>query len=107
MSQIWTGPIYQRQKPVRDPLYLKMIRRLPCIGCGKFKWRIEAMHTGPHGLQQKASDLDTLPGCQDCHRELHRIGPVKFQEKHRVDFAVFRKKFNDFYFEKIKPQEAA
>ncbi len=107
MSQLAPGRIYQRHVPIRDPLYLKMIRNLPCIACGKFKWRIEAMHTGPHGLGQKASDLDSLPGCHDCHRELHCIGPVAFQDKYKISFRALILKLNTFYREKIKPEEAA
>jgi hypothetical protein len=99
--QIAPGPIYQRQEPVRDPAYLKFIRLLPCIACGKHRWHMEAMHTGPRGLGQKASDLDALPGCSKCHRELHAIGPVKFQELHRLDFAALRAMFRSFYQTKL------
>ncbi len=105
-AQINPGQLYQGRKPVRDPNYLKFIRLLPCIGCGLKKWRMEAMHTGAHGLGQKASDLDALPGCPDCHKELHKIGPVKFQEKHRIDFAHFRQMFNSFYETKLKGRAA-
>jgi hypothetical protein len=65
-----------------------------------------SMHTGPHGIGQKASDLDALPGCPTCHRELHQIGPVAFQEKHRIDFANLRAMFQSFYQSKVKGRAA-
>lgn len=52
------------------------------------------MHTGPHGLGQKASDYDALPGCVDCHKELHKIGPVRFQEKWGLNFQEHIRKLN-------------
>lgn len=55
------------------------------------------MHTGPHGLGQKASDIDALPGCRKCHEELHRLGPVQFQLLHGIDFAQLRAIFQDMY----------
>jgi hypothetical protein len=105
--QFRPGPIYQKDVPVRDPKYLKFIRLLPCIACGKRKWGMQAMHIGPHGLGQKASDLDTLPGCPACHRELHQIGSVKFQEKHRLSFRDLIQMFNSFYQTKLLKGRAA
>lgn len=55
------------------------------------------MHTGPHGLSQKASDLDCLPGCHLCHAELHQIGPRKWQAKHQVDFQELTAFFRHLY----------
>ncbi len=104
--RIASGPIYQREVPVRDAKYLAFIRMLPCVACGKKKWRMEAMHTGMHGLGQKASDLDALPGCHECHRELHKIGPVRFQFKYSVSFDDLRAKFNSFYQSKLKGRAA-
>jgi len=99
------GPLYLRQQPVRDRRYLAFIRRLPCIGCGRQRG-IEAMHTGPHGLGQKASDLNALPGCRQCHRELHQIGPVRFQERHTVNFQQWVETLNARY-QRIFHKEAA
>lgn len=104
--QIRPGPLYQGNKPVRDPAYLRFIRLLPCIACGRQKWGMQAMHTGPHGIGQKASDLDALPGCLACHRELHQIGPEKFQLKHHLDFTALRTMFQHFYNENLKGRAA-
>lgn len=91
---------YRPNLPARDRGYLEFIRRFPCIGCGATYW-IEAMHTGPHGLGQKASDFDALPGCRACHRTgpqaLHRIGPVDFQTLRRVSFPDLIRYFNHLW----------
>ena len=82
-------PLRRHPRPDRSPEYLRFIREFPCIACGKTRG-IEAMHAGPHGLRQKASDFDALPGCRECHRTgphaLHRIGPARFQQYHDIDF---------------------
>ena len=40
-------------KPVRNPLYLRWIRTLPCSVCRTTR-AVEAGHTGPHGLSRSA-----------------------------------------------------
>lgn len=62
--------LYRIVRPVRDRHYLQHIRTFPCVACKTTKRQREAMHTGPRGLSQKASDRDSLPGCRPCHREL-------------------------------------
>jgi hypothetical protein len=91
-------PAYARDLPVRDPKYLAFLRTLPCAICGA-NWGIEAAHTGPHGLSQKASDLDAIPLCREHHRTgkdaLDKLGPVEFARAHHVDvralIAAYRK----------------
>lgn len=94
---------YRPGTPERDWRYLKFIRQFPCVGCGSTRY-IEAMHTGSRGLGQKAADRDALPGCPKCHRTgleaLHKIGPLKFQEVHRIDFAELRTMFQRIYQER-------
>lgn len=84
-----------RTGPARDPKYLAWIRLWPCIACWRSAFMLwaregnkgifimrrlpqiysEAMHTGPHGISQKASDHTALPGCRAHHHELdHQIG---------------------------------
>jgi len=50
---------------------------------------VEAAHTGPHGLGQKASDLSAIPLCRRHHRtgddSYHRLGPRKFAEVHQLN----------------------
>lgn len=74
-------------KPVRNPVYLKWIRTLPCAVCRATRG-VEAAHTGPHGLGQKSSDLSAIPLCGRHHRtgqdSYHKLGPRKFAEAHRL-----------------------
>ena len=99
--QINPGPLYRPSVIVRDERYKAFLRGFPCVGCGTMRKAREAAHIGPHGLSQKASDLDCLPMCGECHRSgpqaLHKIGPVKFQEKRGIDFAALARIFRRFY----------
>ena len=74
--------------PHRDPKYLAWIRTLPCLVCGS-TWRIEASHTGPHGMAQKSPDRSCIPLCAKHHRaandSYHKLGPKAFEEKHRLN----------------------
>ncbi len=74
--------------PHRDPKYLNWIRTLPCLVCGS-AWRIEASHTGPHGMAQKSSDRSCIPLCSRHHRSAndsyHKLGPKAFEEKHGLN----------------------
>ena len=98
MIQIYgiAGKLFQSVRPVRDRHYLQFIRRFPCVGCRTNRQR-EAMHTGPRGLGQKASDEDALPGCRKCHRELHAIGPAQFQSRHKIEFSDLTTMFQALY----------
>jgi len=87
--------IYQRSKPVRDREYLRFIKRLPCVACLR-TWNVDPAHTGPHGLGQKASDLDTIPLCRRCHDE-HDANPRQFAERFKLDIPGLIRRFNEFY----------
>ena len=52
--QVQPRPIYTAVKPVRDPNYLRFIKRLPCVACLK-TWWVDPCHTGPHGMGQKSA----------------------------------------------------
>lgn len=104
MSQLRPGPMYCGTKPIRDADYKRFIKKLPCIGCGK-NWGIDPMHTGPHGLNQKASDLDVLPGCRRCHDEFD-ANPRQFAEHHKLNIPALIQRFNQFYQTKLKGRAA-
>lgn len=92
-----SSSLYRHMRPVRNPHYLSFLRRFPCVGCKTERRQRDAMHTGRHGMGQKASDLDAVPGCRQCHQELHRIGTTKFQSRHKIDFAGLISMFQAFY----------
>lgn len=97
-------PIYKAEKPIRDPKYLAMVRKLCCIVCGS--WRlVEAAHFGPHGMNSKASDHDTLPLCRRCHRtnpnSYHNLGARRFIEVQNLDVRKHQERIRKFYFERI------
>ena len=77
-------------KPSRDSRYLQWIRTLPCSVCRTTR-NIEAAHTGPHGLGQKAPDSTAIPLCITHHRaaddSYHKLGPRKFAQIHNLDIA--------------------
>lgn len=89
--------LYRFVKPVRSAHYLSFVRSYPCVGCGTIRKKREAMHIGPHGMGQKACDLQTAPGCRDCHQQLHRIGRVRFEMLHEVDFQEIIDMLHQFY----------
>lgn len=52
-------------------------------------------------MGQKSDDANGLPMCPACHRTgpraLHKVGPVKFQELHRISFENLRAMFRGQY----------
>ena len=90
--QVAQGPIYQSEKPVRNPRYKRFIKRFPCIACGSTRL-VDPMHTGPHGLNQKASDMDCLPGCRRCHDQFD-ADPHGFAIRHALDIPALIESFN-------------
>lgn len=82
-------------KPVRDPLYLKWIKTLPCVvmNC-RARW-VDPAHIGPHGLRQKASDYSTVPLCRCHHEELGGAGGRRgFETKHNLDLLELAQHFS-------------
>ncbi len=69
------------RQPARDPKYLDWVRTLACLLC-RTMCGVEAAHSGPHGIGQKASDFSALPLCGECHRtgklSYHNLGPKFF-----------------------------
>jgi hypothetical protein len=75
---------------MRNAKYRKYIRSLACLVCSVSR-RIEAAHTGPHGLGQKSSDYSCIPLCRKHHiagnDSIHALGPRKFAIVHGLDIA--------------------
>lgn len=103
-QQIRPGPIYRAVKPVRDPEYRRLIKRLPCVACLR-TWRVDPAHTGPHGTGQKACDLKCIPLCRKCHQKFD-ASPYTFAERHALDIPALIARLNSFY-EMLKSKRAA
>ena len=92
-------------KPVRNPDYRRFVRRHPCCVCGK-TWSVEAAHTGPHGLGQKAPDESCIPLCLIHHRagrdSYHTLGRVSFCEVHEVNIPAIILRLAGAYAQKMK-----
>ena len=74
-------------RPGRNPAYLRFMRRQACCVTGQ-NWGVEACHTGPRGLSQKADDLETIPLIRKLHRggekSYHVLGRVEFEFVHGI-----------------------
>lgn len=106
IDSVNTPHLYTPGKPVRDAAYLKFVRSLPCLGCGR-RYGVEAAHTGPHGLSQKASDLSCIPLCRyGCHRAFDR-NPRGFAGENYIDVPAVVKRLNQFWQEKLNGGKAA
>lgn len=88
--------------PARDRHYRAWIRTLPCAACGRIE-NIEAAHTGPHGLSQKASDYACIPLCIGHHRTgkeaLDRIGRQQFERQFGLTVSALTRRLNRIWFE--------
>lgn len=83
-------------KPSRDPKYLGWIRTQPCLICLSTS-QVEAAHTGPHGISQKASDRAAVPLCIRHHRNAsnsyHSLGK-NFGAMHGIDLHLVTRELN-------------
>lgn len=102
--EISPRPIYKAEKPIRDPKYLAMVRKLCCIVCGSYRL-VEAAHFGAHGIGQKSSDHDALPLCLKHHQtgphSYHVLGARRFIEFHALDVRKHQKRIQKFYRKKV------
>jgi len=69
----------------RDPIYLVMVRQMPCLKC-----MLEPCHEAAHvrmqsaaygkrgGMRKKPADRWALPLCNEHHVEQHQLGELKF-----------------------------
>jgi hypothetical protein len=101
--------LYRPGKPIRDPEYLRFVRSFPCAVCSK-QWGVDPCHTGPHGLRQKSSDLSCIPLCRAHHRTgndaLDKIGPVRFEERFKLDIHSLIEQLNELYQERTRRKTA-
>lgn len=67
--------------------YRKFVKRFACCACLQ-NWWVDPAHTGPRGLRQKATDLDIIPLCRDCHDKYHEIGRRNFEILWSIDIST-------------------
>lgn len=98
MSQIKpTGTLRQKLPRQRDEHHLKAVRQCDCLTCGSpapneaahiryGNMRLGKFHTG---MQEKPSDMWTLPLCATCHRTgqsaQHSMNERAFWKMHNID----------------------
>jgi len=103
--QVRTAPIYQKGRPVRSEKYKRFIRRFACCVCDSTR-RVEAAHSGAHGLGTKSDDTQCLPLCLLHHQtgdeSLHKLGPVEFASVHGIDISKLVLKFNGLFESTLK-----
>ena len=104
-QQIRPGTIYRAVQPVRDPLYRRFIKSLPCVACLR-RWWVDPCHTGPHGVGQKSCDMTCIPLCRKHHQE-YDAAPVKFAARYKLDIPALILMFNSFYQTKLGGGKAA
>lgn len=106
--EVKSRAMYHGVPPVRDREYLAFIRKLCCVVCGSYRL-VEAAHFGPHGMGQRASDLDVLPLCLKHHRtgpqSYHTLGARRFVEAHQLNVAAHQAQVRAFYL-KLKGEAA-
>lgn len=91
---------HAKPAPVRSGDYRLWLRTHECAvpGCDvRGESRIEAAHTGPHGLSTKADDIRCLPLCAAHHRApgqgLDAIGRLEFERRYQMDINRLALKF--------------
>lgn len=90
--QVAIGLLYRAEKPERNPLYKRWIKRFACIACGGTR-NVDPCHTGSHGYGTKSSDLSCIPLCRKCHEEFD-ANPSDFAIVHKLDIPTLTAYFN-------------
>jgi hypothetical protein len=98
--QIAPRPLVKPEKPVRDPAYRRWIKRFACVACGSTKL-VDPCHTGPHGLNQKSSDLSCIPLCRKCHDQFD-ADPKGFARLHCLKIPALIQRFNRLWKQRLE-----
>lgn len=82
-----------KKKVYRNRQYLNWVATLPCSNCGIVDETIVAHHL--IGVSQgkmggKASDLETMPLCYDCHTEIHLFASSRKQQYKFISETLIR-----------------
>jgi hypothetical protein len=86
--------IYSGKAPIRDPKYLRFIKRQASVvsgfgGC-------DPCHTGQHAVGQKSCDRSCIPLTRKEHDQFD-ADPRGFALKHGLDIPSLIQKFNQMY----------
>jgi len=76
---------FSKLKPLRDKIYLALIRQIPCLSCGSLPSQACHIRIGFNGTGIKPSDSQTLPLCHDCHHRQHTMSEKKFWKDLGID----------------------
>lgn len=79
---------------------MRWVKTLPCAVCGRIgsdSFAVEAAHTGPRGLSQKADDSTCVPLCLSHHRSAkdshHTLGK-RFGPHHGINLPALVERLN-------------
>jgi len=68
--------------------FKRWLRKLPCACCGKAAGDLRnpivvahVDHAGGKGMATKTADSNSIPLCDVCHQEQHRVGWLTFEKK--------------------------
>ena len=82
----------QREPRIKDQKHLNYVRSLPCCICGAINVdaahiRVASLEHGKRGLgmQEKASDVWTVPLCRSHHDEQHSMREMEFWKRYGID----------------------
>ena len=70
--------LMSRPFPERDEMYLRQIKKMRCVGCGKPSNEAHHIRQGIYAKGMKNYDYMVLPVCSNCHRIIHQLGEKTF-----------------------------
>jgi len=85
---------------VRNPLYLRFVKRFACAACGSTKL-VDPAHTGEHAYGRKGSDTLAIPLCRKCH-DLFDADPRGFALRRHLNIPALIRKFNHLWEQKLR-----
>ena len=75
----------KKPKREQDKKYLEWMRLQACIVTEPCSVLVVAHHISAGGMGTKCSDYETVPLCNEHHREIHDKGKKTFQAKYSID----------------------
>jgi Putative HNHc nuclease len=82
----------QREPRIRDNKHLDFIRSLPCCICGGIDTEAAHIRTASlehgkshTGMQERPSDIWSLPLCNRHHREQHGMNEMSFWAQYQIN----------------------